>query len=160
MDKKVIHDMMRFIEIKEVIENKEFLKLGNYIHHGKQTRLDHCINVAIITFVICRKKNYDFISATRGALLHDFFFYNWLREGPRLHGFKHPKIAYNNAKEIYQLNSIEKDSILKHMWPLTPVPPIYKESLIVCWADKAVTINDYKSSVLRKKMINLSLEFV
>lgn len=160
MDVKLLNEMMRFIEIQEIIENDEFLKLGNYIHHGKLTRLAHCINVAIITFLICRQKRYDFKSATRGALLHDFFFYDWLREGPRFHGFRHPKIAYNNAREIFRLNNIEKDSIMKHMWPLTPIPPKYPESLVVCWADKAVTLEDYRLTIVNKmKQIKLSLEF-
>ena len=78
----------------------------------------------------------DAISAARGALLHDFFFYDWRTDGPGLHGFRHPAIARENARSRFALNAIEEDAILRHMWPLTPVPPRYAESVLVCVADK------------------------
>jgi len=37
---------------------------------------------------------------------------------------------------------VERDCILRHMWPLTPVPPRYLESLIVCLTDKAVALGE------------------
>jgi uncharacterized protein len=36
----------------------------------------------------------------------------------------------------FPINDIEQDIIIKHMWPLTVIPPRYKESLIVCFIDK------------------------
>jgi uncharacterized protein len=148
---EIICKLMKFEQFREILENKEFLKTKLYIHHGAQTRFDHCIDVANRTFEIAKKRGYDYFSATRGALLHDFFFYNWLTEGPRLHGFRHSKIAYQNASKIFLLNEIEKDSILRHMWPLTPTPPRFKESMVVCYADKTVTIKDYKDKFIIKK---------
>lgn len=80
----------------------------------------------------------------RGALLHDFFFYNWCETRPRsggLHGFDHPKEACENAEAAFgPLTAIERDCILRHMWPITPLPPCYPESLIVCFTDKVVAL--------------------
>ncbi len=36
----------------------------------------------------------------------------------------------------FTLTDIEKDIIKKHMFPLTPIPPVHIESWIVCIADK------------------------
>ena len=74
----------------------------------------------------------------RGALLHDYFLYDWHEKSDdhRLHGFTHPARALKNAEEIFDLSVVEKDIIKRHMFPLTPVPPAYRESYLVCLADK------------------------
>jgi uncharacterized protein len=48
-----------------------------------------------------------------------------------------------NAERYFSLNPIEREAIMRHMWPLTPVPPRHRESLIVTYADKRATIGDY-----------------
>lgn len=76
----------------------------------------------------------------RGALLHDYFLYDWHipdEVNPhRLHGFYHPGVALRNAIRDYELTELEKDIIKKHMWPLTVVPPGCREAWIVTMADK------------------------
>lgn len=80
----------------------------------------------------------------RGALLHDYFLYDWhdrSRENYQaLHGFYHPGIALKNASKEYKLTLREKDIIKKHMWPLTIVPPRCREAWIVTTADKYCSI--------------------
>lgn len=73
-----------------------------------------------------------------GALLHDYFLYDWHihDKSHRLHGFKHPKTALNNALKHYDLNKREIDIIKNHMFPLTLVPPHHRESIMVCLSDK------------------------
>ena len=74
-------------------------------------------------------------------MLHDFFLYDWHdKNHPKLHGFKHPYIALENAKERYDLSTKEEDIIKKHMFPLTLIPPRYKESYIICLADKICSL--------------------
>ena len=48
----------------------------------------------------------------------------------------HPKIALRNATQIFNLNDIEKDVIVNHMWPVTIKIPHYKETVVVTFADK------------------------
>ena len=76
----------------------------------------------------------------RGALLHDYFLYDWHDKNranyQKLHGFYHPGIALRNAEKEYRLSPREKDIIKKHMWPLTIVPPRCREAWIVTTADK------------------------
>ena len=73
-------------------------------------------------------------------MLHDFYFYDWRNKGvegqKKFHLMRHPGIALKNASDIFELNDLEKDIIKKHMWPVTAVPPKYKESFIVTCVDK------------------------
>lgn len=91
----------------------------------------------------------------RGALLHDYFLYDWRKEKPRsggLHGFDHPREALENAEAAFgPLSERERDCILRHMWPLTPVPPRYPESLVVCLADKAVALREALRSLRERR---------
>ena len=41
-----------------------------------------------------------------------------------------------NAVHDFKLNRIERDSIMNHMFPLTPCPPKYIEGYLVTAADK------------------------
>ena len=78
-------------------------------------------------------------SLVRGALLHDYFLYDWHDDDPshRLHGFTHAERALKNASNDFALNDIEKDMIYCHMFPLNiSRVPRYNESLILCVADK------------------------
>ncbi|RPI96207.1 MAG: hypothetical protein EHM32_03760 [Spirochaetales bacterium] len=133
--------------IAMVLESEEFQRLDGYAHHGSVTRKEHCLQVARLTYFMARGRGLDAVSAARGALLHDFFFYDWRIDGPRLHGFRHPAIARKNARERFALNAIEEDAILRHMWPLTPVPPRFAESALVCVADKLVALHDYSRAL-------------
>lgn len=136
--------MMDYLEIRRIIEHRKFRDLSMYRHHGDVSCMEHCLEVASIAFCMSASRGIDVRPATRGALLHDFFFYDWRTGGPRLHGFRHPSIALENAGLLFELSDIERDAILRHMWPLTPIPPLYAESMIVCLADKRATWNDYR----------------
>ena len=120
-----IDEMQKFPEIREILEHDLFHSMIHFRHHGNVSCYEHTMIVAVKTFIIAKNQNLDFISATRGALLHDFYLYDWHINSPGLHGFKHPYISLKNAKEYFPVNKIEKDAIKRHMWPLTPVPPKY-----------------------------------
>ena len=73
-----------------------------------------------------------------GALLHDFFMYDWHDPGNLrlLHGFTHAKEALSNARKQFELNEVECDVIQKHMFPLNIALPKYWETVLVSAADK------------------------
>ena len=112
------------------------------IQHGNMSVRQHTINVAICSMLISEKLGIscDKKALVRGALLHDYFLYDWHDKDHanifRLHGIHHPGIALKNAEDEFSLSEIEKDIIKKHMWPLTVVPPVYREAWIVSIADK------------------------
>ena len=99
------------------------------------------MQVAYYTYIACKKMRLDYVSATRAAMVHDLFLYDWRKKYrnvdlPGLHAFVHPKIALKNASKLFDLNDIEKDVISKHMWPVTFGFPKYMESYIVTIMDK------------------------
>jgi len=124
--------------VKDIITNPDFLKLNNFSQHIKTSRLQHSINVAYYSFLVSRFLKLDYKSAARAGLLHDFYLYDWRKEKQPegYHAKAHAIIALRNAKKITRLNKIEENSILRHMWPLTLIPPIYPESIIVSLMDK------------------------
>lgn len=129
-----------FFEIvNDIYLTPEFQSMSKFIQHADITRLQHIMSVAYLSFLDAkaRKKNYK--AAARGAMLHDLFYYDWHERGDgshRLHGYRHPGFALKNAKELFTLSETEENIILRHMWPLTPTPPKYSESLTVSLADK------------------------
>lgn len=149
---------MEFEEItKEFLINKKFMELNKYIAHGNTSVFTHILNVSYLCYkyaVSHKNKKYDLKSLVRGAMMHDMYFYDWHnKDHKRPHGFHHSKVAYQNAKELFLINDIEKDIILKHMFPLTIFKiPRYKESWLVQKMDKKATLKEMKN-----KQINFSL---
>jgi uncharacterized membrane protein len=137
-----------FETVQDILKHEEFLKLKNFFHHNSSI-YEHVHDVAYFSYRICKYFKLDYRSAARGALLHDFFLYDWRNHDvpdlPRdkFHGIAHPAIAVTNAKKYFVINDIEEDIIIKHMWPLTLVPPKYKESFIVSFADKYLSSKEF-----------------
>lgn len=131
----------------ELLKDDRISKMNEFIQHGNVTCLQHCISVVYFSFGFCRQFHIkvDEESLIRGALLHDYFLYDWhVKDGKRkLHGFYHPILALHNANRDFDLTRKEKDIILNHMWPLTLLHmPHYKESWIVCIMDKLCSISE------------------
>ena len=131
-------------EIREQISalSKEgrLAQTTDYIQHGTVSVYEHCLSVTRCSCHIARllRIPIDRRSLIRGALLHDYFLYDWHEKGGdhRLHGFHHPARALKNAREDFDLTNVESNIILRHMFPLVPVPPTFREGWIVCLADK------------------------
>lgn len=140
--------------------NSRLNKLGSYTQHGDTSCLLHSVAVAYYSVRAAERLgiSIDKKALIRGALLHDYFLYDWHDKKPerRIHGFTHPKTAYKNADCDFNLSRLEEDIIKKHMFPLTPIPPVHKESVIVCLVDKICSLyetfgrNTY--AYLRKKI--------
>lgn len=142
--------------VADILDNEEFLKLRNFFHHNSSI-YEHAKIVSYLAYRLCKYLNLDYTSAARGALLHDFFLYDWRNHDEpdlardKYHGVAHPKIALNNALKNFTLNDLEKDIIVKHMWPLTLIPPRYQESYIVTFTDKYVASREFIDEFRRRK---------
>ncbi len=126
----------------DILHSENFKKSNDFIQHGTMSVNRHSLNVAKYSIALSKKlgivcSQRDLV---RGALLHDYFLYDWhdkQRENyKRLHGFFHPGIALKNAESEYRLTERQRDIIQRHMWPLTPIPPRCREAWIVTAADK------------------------
>ena len=128
------------------MKKKKFLKMNRYIQHGNTSCLLHSIAVSYYSYRLAKflRLNIHEKELIRGALLHDYFLYDWHAKykptrNVGLHGRIHPKIALFNARKDYDINELEADIIARHMFPLTFTPPKYKESIIVCLVDKVLS---------------------
>ena len=150
------YDIDEFNEIiKDIISTEDFKKMRRYRHHVKSNLYDHSVKVALLCYKHHKrfKSKFDLKHFVRGALLHDFFLYDWHDKLPenRLHGFTHSKKALKNAKERFSdLTPMEIDMIKRHMFPLTPIPPRTKAGWLVCFYDKVVAVGEYFSHKKRK----------
>lgn len=66
-----------FSTLDGIIDHEVVLTMQNYIQHGKITCLSHSLYVAYSSFRACEILRLDAKSAARGAMLHDFFLYDW-----------------------------------------------------------------------------------
>ena len=126
----------------DILESHNFHSTRAHIQHGNMTVQEHARNVARYSLALSYKLriNCNREDLVRGALLHDYFLYDWHIPDEvhphRLHGFYHPGRALKNASAEYDLTPRQRDIIKKHMWPLTVVPPMCREAWIVTAADK------------------------
>lgn len=157
--------MNEFFElIEDILFHPEFLKLKDMIHH-KSSRYDHLVSVSYHSYKIAKKYKLDYKSVARGALLHDFFLYDWreYKKNNRFsiknnHGLNHPKVALENAIKYFDLNDKEKDIIVKHMWPKCIGMPKYKESYLVSFVDKHIATIEFLEEFGMKNKFELVLE--
>ncbi len=127
---------------RDILASENFRRTKEHIQHGTTPVRSHSIHVARSSLIISRKLKIKCSQRelVRGALLHDYFLYDWHDKEHvslyKLHGLYHPGIALQNANTEYRLTALEKDIIKKHMWPMTVVPPMCREAWIVTFADK------------------------
>lgn len=121
--------------------------MARFPQHGRTHCLAHCTGVAYHSYRLCCRLGLpcDRGSLIRGALLHDFFLYDWHASGEaeryhRWHGFTHPRRALANAEARFALTDTERDIVAKHMWPLTLRLPACREAWLVCLVDKVCTV--------------------
>ena len=136
-------------QLYEIVEkydhHPEVQRMREYIQHGSVTTYQHCKNVALVSFWLNRRLHLhaDETSLAVGALLHDFYLYDWHEKSTwhRWHGFSHPSRAWKNARRHFPMGAKEENIIRSHMWPLIPWQiPKSREAVIVCLADKCCSL--------------------
>ncbi len=151
-------------EVGRLENESRFSETRGFIQHGDVSVFVHCVCVAYMSCCIMRFFNIkaNIGALILGALLHDYFLYDW-HDGElcrKIHGFTHPFKACENAKADMELSPLEENIIKRHMFPLVPIPPRYREAWIVCLADKICateeTLNGHcsgKKMEFAKKML-------
>ena len=146
--------------IRPLIENDTVQQMKNFRQHYETTCFDHCLTAAYYCYCICKKYNLDYKSATRAAMLHDLFLYDWRKRQPDrkgLHAFTHGRTACENACKLFDLNDKEKDIIIKHMWPVTIAFPKSFEGFILTFVDKYCAM--YESFEILKSRLFMKKTF-
>ena len=123
-----------------ILASDGMLSERQFIQHGGVSGNEHSLDVARLCVRMAEKLPFrvDERSLVRGALLHDYFLYDWHvpDKSHRFHGFIHAARAERNAERDFGLNRIERNMIRAHMFPMNLTLPRYRESVILCLADK------------------------
>ncbi len=130
---------------KDIIKTNKFNELKRESHHGL-TRYIHVIRVSKFTYKIAKFLHMDYVSATRAALLHDYYTASDLKDVSEPKKLNlHPSVAKENAMKEFELNKKEINAIEAHMFPLGKTFPKYKESWLLTSVDKTIsTYEQYK----------------
>lgn len=101
-----------------------------------------------------RKKDLNFHIILLGAILHDYYLYDWRsdRSKKKKHGHNHPQIASENAFRDFNISKEVRKIIESHMWPINIREyPSSREAKIVSICDKAVTIKEASTTKKQKE---------
>lgn len=140
--------------LQEFTADLKVQEMKNYLQHGATSTYEHSIGVAVSSYRIAKALHLkvDMKAMVKGAMLHDFYLYDYhvrgrIPEGTRnpfkIHGFQHPLDAAQNAQERFELDEKERNIIEAHMFPLTITRfPKSTEAMIVSLADKYCCIKE------------------
>lgn len=156
-----------FLIVEDILKNDEFQKRKIFMHHHNLSVWDHSILVSFKAFTSAHYLNANPRICAIAGLLHDFYPQAWIstpeiealdggkyatymkEKKPlwKMHGFIHgPEAAKNYVKFFPELeNKKITNSIKHHMFPLTIIPPKYKEGLIVTVIDKMNSCHELPS---------------
>ena len=143
--------LMRVRRIGEgILLSEGMQRMRTYKQHGMTSIFSHSVNVACVSVWLAARLHLrvDERAMIRGALLHDYFLYDWhvSAKEHRWHGFRHAGTALANASRDFELGDVERDVIRKHMFPLNPALPRYRETVIVTLADKVCAVQEFMVS--------------
>ena len=128
-----------FALVRDIWEHPKFQSMSQYIQHADITRVQHIVSVAYLSWLEATERRLNVTATARGAMLHDLFYYDW-HDGDwshRPHGYRHPGFALKNARALNPaITKKEENIILRHMFPLTVIPPRYPEGWVVSLCDK------------------------
>lgn len=134
---------------KPIITHDAYQPMKDIRHHNESV-YEHCLDTAYISYKIAKKMNLDYVSITRGCLLHDFYLYKFKKgKGKKVfpeafkHAKNHPLIALENALKYFELNDKEKDIIKNHMFPIGI--PRSSEAWIATFVDKFLALSEYST---------------
>lgn len=143
-------DIAEYLDcVQDLLDHPSVQSMEQYTQHGGTSILEHAMSVSYLSYKVCKARGYDYRSAARGGLLHDFFLYQRHVDKPYKgwHTTGHPRLALKNALELFDINEVEQDIIKKHMWPICLGAPRYRESFMVSMVDKYCCATEFSGLV-------------
>jgi uncharacterized protein len=153
--------------VEDILLSDEFQRRKLFQHHHNISVWDHSILVSFKSFLFSKYFNTSSRICAIAGLLHDFYPQAWLYSEEllklddgkylsefgirkplfKMHGFTHGNEASLNVLKFFpELNNDRIiNSIKRHMFPLTLIPPKYKEGFIITCVDKMNSVNELPS---------------
>ncbi|MDO4536820.1 MAG: HD domain-containing protein [Coriobacteriales bacterium] len=119
--------------------------MHTFVQHGNITTYAHVLRVArtALRWSEALHVRVSDSELVRGALLHDYYLYDWHEPNHTGHATKHPLFALHEAEIDFDLTQKERNIIAAHMWPLPPNRiPKSREAWLVCAADKWCSLQE------------------
>jgi len=123
----------------DLLENEYVESMKSFNHHGNINTHFHTVYVSYCVMVVCDKlKVNNKRDIVRASLLHDFYLYDWhIEKHDEMHAWYHPKAAVANILDVFgEISDMQKDMILRHMFPLSILPPNSIGGWILTLCDK------------------------
>lgn len=121
-----------------------------FIGHGGISIYEHSLSVARAAVSIAnlfRVKPEKYVAIVTAGLLHDFYLYDYHGQRTKLggwHAWRHPAVALDNARRLYDITPRQADAIRNHMFPGTLFHmPHYAEGWAIVLADKICSVFEY-----------------
>lgn len=153
--------------VEDILLSDEFQKRKLFKHHHNLSVWDHSILVSFKSFIVAKYFNASARICAIAGLLHDFYTQAWLYSEElekiddgkylsefnikkplfKMHGFVHGNDAAINLEKYFPELKNDRiiNSIKRHMFPLTPIPPKYKEGIIITCVDKLNSVRELPS---------------
>ena len=137
INEKLINE---YVEITgDLLKNDDVKRMKTFNHHGKISTHFHSVYVSFTVLKWCNAFKIDNKNEiVRASLLHDFYLYDWhIEKHEEMHAWYHPKAAVANIETIFgSLSNMQRDMILRHMFPLSVQPPNSIGGWILTLCDK------------------------
>ena len=128
------------------LNDEKILRMKEFSMHRGSNCYEHTFKVvkrAIHHVEISSKKNINPEVVLVGAILHDYYLYDWRVDRSKLkgHAKHHVQIALENACKDFDISKEVKEVIGTHMWPINIKNyPKSREAKIVSINDKMVAL--------------------
>ena len=138
------------------LNDERILKMKEIPMHRGSNCYEHSFKVAkkaIRNSLRLFKKNINLEVVLIGAILHDYYLYDWRTDRSLLkgHAKNHQRIASENASRDFNIPDEIKKVIETHMWPFSIKKfPHTREAKVVSLADKSVASIEALTSVRYK----------
>lgn len=134
------------------LKDERILKMKDIPMHRGSNCYVHSFRVAKLAIKRALKKdNVDLKTLLIGAILHDYYLYDWRIEKDKklMHVKKHPDVSIKNAVKDFNISKDSQEIIRRHMWPFNiDLFPNTIEARILTLADKTIY---WKEELVSKK---------
>ena len=156
-----------FLYVEDILLSDEFQKRKLFMHHYNLSVWDHSILVSFNSFLAAKYFNASARVCAIAGLLHDFYTQAWIYNEElakidngkylsefyvkkplfKMHAFVHGDDAASNALKYFPelVNDRILNSIKRHMFPVTIIPPKYKEGFLITSIDKLNSVRELPS---------------
>lgn len=139
------------------LHDEKILRMKEIKMHRGSNCYEHTFKVvkrAMHHVEISSKKNINSEIVLVGAILHDYYLYDWRvdRSKRKGHGNNHVQRALENASKDFNISPEVKEVIGTHMWPINIKNyPKSREAKIVSISDKMVALCESLTSIRYKE---------